>query len=98
MKDLWKDDKIQFARFISEAEAIGLFTHKAYEELGREMDLAPYSISKLIDRAQAVFEDSKKHMVRYCKRCGTPIKKNGHCKDLTCPYSSRKQTATFTED
>jgi len=97
MKDLWNNDNVQFARLISEAEAIGLFTRKAYEELGREMDLKPDNISKLIDRAQAVFEDSKKRLTHYCKRCGSPIKKNGHCKDLTCPYSDRKQNATFTE-
>ena len=97
MKELWKDDKIQFARLISEAEAIGLFNDKAYDELSKEMDLAYARISELIDRAQSVFENSKKHMVRYCKRCGSPINKNGHCKDITCPYNSRKQTATFTE-
>jgi len=98
MKELWKDDKIQFARLISEAEAIGLFNDKAYEELSKEMDLEYARISELIGRAQAIFEDSKNKIIRYCKRCGSPIKKNGHCKDLTCPYSNRKQTATFTEE
>jgi hypothetical protein len=32
-----------------------------------------------------------------CKRCGTTLKKNGRCKDITCPYSDRGQNAKFTE-
>jgi len=63
MKELWKNDKIQFARLISEAEAIGLFTNKAYKELGKEMDLEPDNISELIDRAQKVFDQSKRKML-----------------------------------
>ena len=62
MNNLWKNDKIQFARLISEAEACGLFTKKAYKELGTSMDLEADYISELIDRAQMVFEESKRNL------------------------------------
>lgn len=32
-----------------------------------------------------------------CKKCGTPLDENGFCKDITCPYSDRKQDEEFTE-
>ena len=31
------------------------------------------------------------------KRCGSALRRNGRCKDATCPYSDRDQDAKFTE-
>jgi hypothetical protein len=33
-----------------------------------------------------------------CKKCGTPLDEKGLCKDITCPYSNRQQSATYTEE
>ena len=60
MNNLWQNDKIQFARLISEAETCGLFTKNAYKKLAKEMDLEPDYISELIDRAQMTFQESKR--------------------------------------
>jgi hypothetical protein len=32
-----------------------------------------------------------------CQRCGSALATNGHCWDVTCPYSDRQQHETFTE-
>ena len=32
-----------------------------------------------------------------CKKCGSHLDEKGHCSDVTCPYSDRLQTETFTE-
>lgn len=56
-KDLWKDDKIQFARLLCEIVA----THEKLniKELCESMDLEPEYIDELFDRANEVWEDSK---------------------------------------
>jgi hypothetical protein len=32
-----------------------------------------------------------------CKKCGTPLKPDGKCGDVTCPYSDRQQDETYSE-
>ena len=58
-KDLWKDNKIQFARLIAEINSVGL-SKKQYKELGESMDLSITEINELFDRAIEEFEKSKK--------------------------------------
>jgi len=62
MKNYWKNDKLQFARLISELDAIGVFNSLNLKMLGEETDLTHNEIHELIDRAQKVFDDSKKEM------------------------------------
>ncbi len=33
-----------------------------------------------------------------CKRCGSDLRHNGLCPDLSCPYSEYQQTDSFTEE
>ena len=62
--NLWKDDKVQFARLISEMESIGMFGAKAYHQLSKAMDLEPDYISELIHRAQLVFQASASQVLK----------------------------------
>ena len=41
--------------------------------------------------------DSVKATPKACKRCGTPLRKDGRCKDAACPYADRRQHEAFTE-
>lgn len=50
-----------------------------------------------VAKAQANCGGLPKEMLGFCKRCGTLLKKNGKCKDQTCPFNSRLQNETFTE-
>ena len=52
----WKNNKIQFARFIAEAEAAGAFTNPVLQEMATSMDLTVGEVCGLIDRAQVQYE------------------------------------------
>lgn len=57
--DLWDNDHIQFARLISEGEALGIFSSgDAWEQIKGAMDLENDELGDLISRAQKVFADS----------------------------------------
>ena len=66
---LWKNDKIQFARLISECMAEGVFTKEAYDKLAKAMDLEEAHIDELIERAQKVFQESKDSVNSVWKPC-----------------------------
>ena len=55
MKNLWKNDEVQFARLIAEIEAAGGFTAKLIADLSDSMDLDATGICEIIDRAQESF-------------------------------------------
>ena len=59
MKDLWKNNKIQFARLIAELEAAGAFTGEICAELCQEMDLTMDDLDELVDRAQLEWDKAK---------------------------------------
>ena len=58
-KNLWADDKVQFARVIAEAEAAGAFTNDIKQAMSDSMDLTKHEIDELIDRAQTYFDELK---------------------------------------
>jgi len=45
----------------------------------------------------AEIESGERYEKTHCKKCGTPLRPNGKCKDVTCPYSDRQQNETYTE-
>ena len=55
----WENDKVQFARLITELELAGAFTDKVLTELCEEMTLNNESIFELLDRAHTVFDNAK---------------------------------------
>jgi len=55
----WKNNAIQFARFIAEAEAAGAFTEELIKEMCLSMDLTPLEIAEIIDRAQEEWDKIK---------------------------------------
>lgn len=55
---LWKNDTIQFARLIIEAELAGVFTSEVLDKLKEQMDLELVNIYEIIERAQIVFDKS----------------------------------------
>lgn len=59
-KDLWKDNSIQFPRFIAEAEAAGAFTYPVLSDMADSMNLTVREVTEIIDRAQAEWEKIKK--------------------------------------
>lgn len=61
-KDLWKDDFVQFARLIAEAEAAGAFTPDVLEEMSESMDLNMSDIYSVIDKAQTKFDEIKSNL------------------------------------
>lgn len=59
----WKDNRLQFARLISEAEAVGCFEGQRLDDLANEMDLTRMQVCELIDRAQAEYDKAKKNLL-----------------------------------
>ena len=57
-KNLWKDDKLQFARLLCEIQATQ--SKLNIKELCENMDLDKENIFELFNRANDVFENSKK--------------------------------------
>lgn len=56
---LWEENTIQFARLISEAEALGLWNEAATRCLAEEMDLSQEEVCSIISLAQEVFDRMK---------------------------------------
>ena len=52
----WENNKIQFPRFIAEAEAAGAFTPQVIEDMAKSMDLEEGDVVQLVDRAQAEWD------------------------------------------
>lgn len=57
--DTWGDDLIQFPRLIAELEAAGGFTPEVMEDLCNSMDLYPFNVAELINRAQDTWDKIK---------------------------------------
>lgn len=55
--DNWQNDKLQFARLISEIESAGGFTEKLCETLCNEMDIDMNELDELVTRAQQCYEN-----------------------------------------
>ena len=60
MKNFWKNNKIQFARFITEAEYVGCFNKSRPEDMAESMNLELEDFYKIIDRACKEFDRIKK--------------------------------------
>jgi len=58
-KNTWKNNAIQFPRFIAEAEAAGAFTNKIVDDMAASMDLTAYEVCELVDRAQEEWDKIK---------------------------------------
>lgn len=56
--NLWRDDRIQFARLITELEQIDTFTPSVTTTLATNMDLEEQHISELLERASTVMDES----------------------------------------
>jgi len=59
MKTNWARNNYQFSRFIAEAEAAGAFTPEVLDDMAISMDLKPFQVCELIDRAQNEWEKIK---------------------------------------
>lgn len=59
MRDLWKNNAVQFPRLIVELESAGAFTPEVMEYLCSSMDLHEDNISELIDRAEVIWNKAK---------------------------------------
>ena len=57
-KRLWDDDKVQFARLVSELEGGGAFDDDMLIHLNVSMDLTNDDIFNIVNRAAKVFEAS----------------------------------------
>jgi hypothetical protein len=62
MKTLWNNDKVQFARLISELESAGAFTSNVVETLCESMDLSVGEIDEIVERAQNSFDEVKSNL------------------------------------
>lgn len=60
MKNIWKNDKIQFARLLCEITNNPSFKKKERNALAKNLCLFDNEMDELIQRAQNVWEDSKK--------------------------------------
>ncbi len=76
------------------------------DDLEEDQDERAVYILELADRADKLGIDVAALLERAlaqcaapatCQRCGSALTADGRCVDLTCPYSDRQQTDTFTE-
>ena len=64
MKNLWKNDKLQFARLLCEIRANIKGTKKEWKELYLSTDLSQEEVNELFDRANDFWEEEKyKHLL-----------------------------------
>lgn len=61
MENLWKDNRIQFARLVAEIGMMGL-TPSQVARLKESMDLTEEAMGQLFDRAIKEFEQIKKNV------------------------------------
>lgn len=59
MNILWNDNRLQFARLISELQVAGAFTNEVITALEEATDLSKDEIFELIERADKTFELAK---------------------------------------
>lgn len=52
----WKNNQIQFPRFIAELEAAGGITPEIAQAMCESMDLTPAELYEIVDRAQAEWD------------------------------------------
>ncbi len=57
--DAWNNNRLQFARLISELESVGTFTNDTIQSLCEEMDLTSTEVCEIISRAQQEFDKAK---------------------------------------
>jgi len=55
-KQIWENDKVQFARLINELDLLGVFDSNTIISLGCEMDLPLSNVYDLIERAKNVYD------------------------------------------
>jgi len=60
----WDDNELQFARLISELDALGVFTEEVVEGLCESMDLEPVDLWVVKSRAETVFEEAKDNVFK----------------------------------
>ena len=61
MKNLWKDNRVQFARLLAEINSVGL-SETQIEQLCNTMDLTEVELFELFDRAEIEFQDIKERL------------------------------------
>ena len=76
----WLDTELQFARLISEAEGLGLFTRGARKALCAETELSERDIEHLLGRARTRFDRAKKEIL-----AGASNKTQRKRKEKICP-------------
>ena len=57
-QDNWNNNELQFARLLSEIQAMGITTEEI-DTLGESMDLEPSEVHELFIRAEKIFEAAK---------------------------------------
>ena len=62
MKNFWKNNKIQFARFIAEAEYFGCFNKSKLRYMAESMDLQVKDLHEIINRACDEFDKIKQKL------------------------------------
>lgn len=78
--------------FVTYSEDCGTFFNRT--EAADPIAVQTWAIIQ-IDRMGISYFENKRN--RPCKKCSTPLKKDGLCADETCPYSDRLQHETYTE-
>ncbi len=64
IKSLWETDRIQFARLLSEIRGnIDIATYQ-WDHLCQEMDLTPAQLEQIFERAQMLYERTKKQIFK----------------------------------
>jgi hypothetical protein len=59
---MWENNLVQFARLLSEMNAVVDISSGELRRLAESMDLEPDQILELFDRAEAVWEDAKRNL------------------------------------
>lgn len=93
-KSLWEDDKIQFARLLSEIKANVSIAWEDHADLGKSMDLDGDQIEALFRRAERVWEESKQVHCSpprqvYCADCSW----EGHEGQVDVPFAEMDHIA-----
>jgi hypothetical protein len=70
---MWENNLVQFARLLSELNAVVDISSGDLLKLAGSMDVEPYRILELFDRAELVWEDAKRNL-----GAGMPGVANGH--------------------
>jgi hypothetical protein len=63
MKNLWKENKIQFPRLLVELVMAGAITEQVMTDLSKSMDLEELEIKELLKRAEIAYDAVKKENI-----------------------------------